>query len=461
MYKFREELFQRKNISYIALTEDEADQMYWLMDRCFQVTSLVDNRYNYPTTNAPVIGRVCEGQKTLSILKKLAIAYDLEDMYEEFRLEHSRILNDKNLHGTFCLSIHPLDYFTMSDNNCGWDSCMSWKNDGCYHSGTIEMMNSRSVVVAYLKSSRDMDMPYGRTWNSKKWRMLYIVDPSCAVVGIKDYPYASEDLRATTMQMVKELFANNNINTDNWFDIRLNCDALEDGEPFHNPITDLDFYASFYTDRMYNDFCCSDYHPAFINSDNTYAVREYNYSGEMVCLKCGRECDYDDISSDESETLCYDCEPGARIHCADCGARIHSDDAIYDRNGAAFCEDCYYNIYARESFYNDEILKEEAVRVAIVPTDTFFIKSENSLQVVSANRFYRDLRIHYFYEGDIDNGALWDRYFNHQPRTTTLRNGDSFTYLLQSDLTPYAIAKGFGYYGNESSFKDVESWLLD
>ena len=38
----------------------------------------------------------------------------------------------------------------MSDNNSGWESCMSWRNNGCYRRGTVEMMNSPYVIVAYL-----------------------------------------------------------------------------------------------------------------------------------------------------------------------------------------------------------------------------------------------------------------------------------------------------------------------
>ena len=38
----------------------------------------------------------------------------------------------------------------MSDNDYGWDSCMGWMNEGEYRLGTVEMMNSPCIVVAYI-----------------------------------------------------------------------------------------------------------------------------------------------------------------------------------------------------------------------------------------------------------------------------------------------------------------------
>lgn len=74
------------------------------------------------------------------------------DLYEKLRIALSRHTNQKELHGNLCLSIHPLDYMTMSDNDSGWDSCMSWAKKGDYRAGTVEMMNSPYVVVAYVES---------------------------------------------------------------------------------------------------------------------------------------------------------------------------------------------------------------------------------------------------------------------------------------------------------------------
>lgn len=90
-----------------------------------------------------------------------------DDEFEEFRICQSMCTNTTALEGKLCLSIHPLDYMTMSDNACDWSSCMSWQEDGCYRMGTVEMMNSPCVIVAYLESSHPMYFSREATWNSK------------------------------------------------------------------------------------------------------------------------------------------------------------------------------------------------------------------------------------------------------------------------------------------------------
>ena len=90
--------------------------------------------------------------------------------FEDFRIKHSRILSEKEFIGRLSLSIHPLDFMTMSDNDSDWSSCMSWRTCGSYRRGTVEMMNSPCVVVAYLSASKPMVLDRGShfKWNIKK-----------------------------------------------------------------------------------------------------------------------------------------------------------------------------------------------------------------------------------------------------------------------------------------------------
>ena len=119
--------------------------------------------------------KVQKGTKPLRVLAKMAQAFNLEG-FEEFRLTHSRILNQKKMTGELCLSIHPMDFMTMSDNNSNWESCMSWSDYGCYRRGTVEMMNSECVVVAYLRAKEDMKVSEDLYWNNKKWRCWFFFD---------------------------------------------------------------------------------------------------------------------------------------------------------------------------------------------------------------------------------------------------------------------------------------------
>jgi hypothetical protein len=119
--------------------------------------------------------KINRGCKVSKVLGKLANILNLPG-WEDFRICHSQILNQKDLGGNLTISIHPLDYMTMSDNSYGWESCMSWESEGGYRQGTVEMMNSRSVVIAYLSGEDKMRIG-DDFWNSKKWRMwLFLED---------------------------------------------------------------------------------------------------------------------------------------------------------------------------------------------------------------------------------------------------------------------------------------------
>jgi uncharacterized protein YozE (UPF0346 family) len=138
-------------------TSEEASALWSLVD-CDALANNKVNRYGTHVVwfnNKEDSIKIQEGAKVMKLLAKIAKSINAEESFEEFRLEHSRILNTKDLKGTLCLSIHPLDYMTMSDNASNWSSCMSWREDGCYRAGTIEMMNSPCVVVAYLKSAKE------------------------------------------------------------------------------------------------------------------------------------------------------------------------------------------------------------------------------------------------------------------------------------------------------------------
>ena len=182
-----------------------------VLDRWFKENSTFELTLNNNDTLV-----IQKGMKPIRIISKIANSFKIgiepdengvSDL-EYFRRKHSLGLNQKSLSGELCLSIHPLDYMTMSDNSNGWTSCMSWMNDGEYKQGTVEMMNSPCVVVAYLSSDKALDWHWDDEmcgnkykWNSKKWRSLFIVDKDF-IINIKSYPYHNENL---VQAAIKEL----------------------------------------------------------------------------------------------------------------------------------------------------------------------------------------------------------------------------------------------------------------
>ena len=306
---------------------DHISSMYSLM----YYNTLASNVYSgasfsIPTPDGHTIA-VNNGCKVSKVLGKIAKAFNL-DGYEEFRLAHSQCLNQKQLTGELCLSIHPLDYMTMSDNNCDWSSCMSWMDKGDYRQGTVEMMNSKYVVIAYLKSSEDMQF-LGHDWNSKKWRCLYIVTPQI-ISAIRHYPYYSDELDGITLKWLRDLAQEN----AGWEYI----DTLSKVRNYYNNVIaplDREISLNFYTGFMYNDFHSE--HNAYVSP---YIPDKFElcFSGESECMFCGEDVSgYDEDRMPPSSLACNNCEDVK--WCDECGGRIDGEPIIVD--GMCVCSYCY------------------------------------------------------------------------------------------------------------------------
>ena len=289
--------------------------------------------------------KVNDGAKTMRVLGKICKEFGLEKEFEAFRLQHSLMLNQKKLKGTLCLSIHPLDYMTMSDNCNEWSSCMSWMDDGDYRGGTVEMMNSPYVVVAYLKSNDKKLTWYTGEWNSKLWRSLFIVHPE-VIISIKSYPYQHEGLTQTVAEWLKEI-APKTINYFNYQEI------IPDG---HTPTPEGNIYHfTFLSDRMYNDFGTV-HHFGYI-SDKASERSVINYSGPGECVICGK---ITDNFADNNFVVCNNCcngEESKYLECVCCGNYIHPDE-IYWVGDEPVCPHCFHDeatecAFSGDYYFND------------------------------------------------------------------------------------------------------------
>ena len=280
----------------------------------------------------------------------------LKDNVEKARLIQSQVLNKGKMKGNLCLSIHPMDYMTMSDNDYNWSSCMSWREHGCYHAGTVEMMNSPYVVVAYLDGEEEWYPISGQMkWSNKKWRELFIVSRDF-ISGIKAYPYHHTELENIILDKLSEIasqYYNIAYEKDNTL-IHEN-DVQYDGISFH-----------FSTSLMYNDFDGNDAVIRFADDfDSQYAehpVSYFNYSGTGYCMVCGDPLDF------EEDVVCEDCADVCR--CSHCGNRIDVECAFF-ANGEAFCEDCYERLF-KECEHCGELTFEDD----LVPINVFFKSTE-------------------------------------------------------------------------------------
>lgn len=307
----------------------------------FCSSSLAKNIYEGDSFEIPAINpnekslKINKGCKAIKAISKIVDFWNLDkEAFEEFRLAHSLCLNQKNLTGTLCLSIHPLDYITMSDNTYGWSSCMSWEDSGDYRQGTLEMMGSEYVVVAYLKGEDKMYLNYSPSeedavkWNSKKWRQLFVVSPEM-LLGIKSYPYSSEALTTTILGILREKAIKNL----GWnFDDTLSKVNNRSNNVFANTKAGT-VYVDLSMNHMYNDIGSG--HFAYVSRAIPDHFELY-LSGTAHCLTCGEYLD----SEPESSLLCFKHNNGYVCDC--CGQ--HMQEPYYMNDGdTILCENCYYD----------------------------------------------------------------------------------------------------------------------
>lgn len=361
-YAFFEAWFNR--FIYSTFNKSELHDVRNKLACMLDTTNLVYNVWKQATFSVPNPKnpekpiRVSTGCKITKMIGKIAAAYDLP-YFEDFRIKHSQALNQKKLKGRLTLSIHPLDYMTMSDNECDWSSCMSWKKDGCYRQGTIEMMNSPMVLVAFLESANNpMTIPLtngeSEYWNNKKWRELFIVNNDI-ICEVKSYPYRNKYITGEVLNWLKEL--DNKVRSKYWINQTNEEDKSTEYEDywsekyhafdvFNNPsgseyVVEHQITVNPSTTLMYNDFNRGhlSYFPRYVEDKPSTEI-EFCYSGKSECMICGTAGE--DFSWDsEGDTLCLNCSGYRR--CDRCDDRIY-DENFYKVDGEILCESCYeYN----------------------------------------------------------------------------------------------------------------------
>ena len=336
------------------------------------------------------------------------------DNLEGFRIRHSQILNEKTINGNLCFSVHPLDFMTMSDNNT-WNSCMNWRNGGCYHVGSVEMLNSNNVVCCYLESSRPFYLTKEQnndyTWNDKKWRQLFYVTKDIIVSG-KSYPYPNKEITMAALNALRDL-AKKNLNWTYEFGPEQYLDmlhvrslrAMENNQRFISTKKTTKHNILFHTKGMYNDM---------LNDQRTkyYCVRnkvDHNkvitYSGKAPCLCCGESVisesdyysdEYNERYENVGEVICYSCNK-EHFSCNVCH-ETRSNSRMYrvneDGHVRQYCEYCF-NEYIRVCPCCGKVLNlrdalQDIKRVYIIKPDCKTITLRNLTQ----NEYTDDSKIY-------------------------------------------------------------------
>lgn len=417
-----------------------SDEYYFLL-RLVDCDALTDNSINNIPRNTTITFhngktlKLTPGEKVMKALGKAVKMMDIdEQVFEEFRLKHSLFLNQKKLKGTLCLSIHPMDYITMSDNENGWSSCMSWRHNGEYRMGTVEMMNSPCVVVAYLKSDNEHLEVDDYRWNSKLWRTLIVATPN-AITSIKNYPYQNKELTYACLETLREL-AQNNLNW-NFSDCPISEFEYFDGWKVN--YGDNTYHIEFSTDYMYNDFGCSTHYGVI--SPDAPEYMNIHYSGKAQCMHCGMS---HNLIYEAQFVTCEDCTEweDPRVQCSECG-EYTDEDYVYWVEGEPLCECCYCDLAGRCEFSDDYYFNENLHRVYLASTPDKPKVDDASISIAHQ----------YTVDASLYGPPSWiATYFKRPPRVC---EETGRYYWNREDISPLALRHYFYFYTDA----DIEDYF--
>jgi hypothetical protein len=294
----------------------------------------------------------------------------IRPLFEKFRIDYSMVFNDDTINGNLVISIHPLDYMTMSDNDSNWQSCMSWRADGCYHVGTVEMMNSNNVLCCYLENDKPFDFDNKKIkegqkeylWSNKRWRELVYITMDI-IVGGKAYPFASDDLSKELIQTVRELAAKNwkrtyHFGPELYQDMKYinNSYSMDRAKGYIRYGNTKKHNILFDSKGMYHDMINDSATHYWCVRNKVDKTKVISYSGKAPCLCCGKNVlvednpnEYNDRYDNVGSVICRDCQ--ADFTCDICDGASYTEPmyTIRSKDGrpANVCR-CCYDAYIKE-----------------------------------------------------------------------------------------------------------------
>ncbi len=272
-------------------------------------------------TDVTVNGKttIVRGKRMRAIRKALELVkYPYMELFTQFRDRVSVIRTTQRIDTDVVLSIHPIDFLSMSDNKSGWTSCMSLVGKGSNRAGVTEYMNSPTAVVAYMESK----MPYLPGVPNKSWRMMLFYDTDNNVaLGSRQYPFFSKELAVGALSaltgcekysvynypyvsedhMLLSEFENHDVKnlTDKYVAFEQGIASTYKGWGQH--ISPWSYGAC-------NDFFMFHEDEQFFRVDNRSGARDnvrLQMSGKPTCLHCGKELEKNRWGT--REVLCRAC----------------------------------------------------------------------------------------------------------------------------------------------------------
>lgn len=117
----------------------------------------VEDFYNNKTSKDYQFPYSCVPKNT-KVIKAFKYFIRDEELLKRIQYQASQIIQENCIHGKLCLSVHPLDFLSASENTHNWRSCHAL--DGEYRSGNLNYLMDSATVICYLKSAEPAHLPH-------------------------------------------------------------------------------------------------------------------------------------------------------------------------------------------------------------------------------------------------------------------------------------------------------------
>ena len=265
------------------------------------------------------------GDKISKCIGKILDLYDITPAEKDSVLiKFSMLIQGVKAKGSAVLSIDPIDYITMSENNSNWESCHAMS--GCFRTGPFAYLQDCSTTISYVKPKDDCVFTYGDsktlTYSNKNWRQIVLFSKELKyATQLRQYPYTSQANQSTVASIVMNI-----LNAKSGLDYQIHsidvCDMPRYFSTLHECTGDGE-------DLCYNDLTNEAFKTAYWISEigvepTEEVLKEYLRAGETA-------------------------EVGHYVRCiCGCGYELYDSESLYRR--FSHRNNCDYD----NDYYDDE-----------------------------------------------------------------------------------------------------------
>ena len=340
-----------------------------------------DNFFQNIVNNEWVNGDGITVPKGMKILRAFKFFCKDKDLLNDIQSVASMAIQNDKVSGILCMSVHPLDFLSVSENAHNWRSCHAL--DGEYRAGNLNYMADDCTVICYLKSDHKHSLPRfpeDIKWNSKKWRMLLFFDDTYNfMMAGRQYPFFENSLLLPIKHEVEKMFEGK---FSGWFDEYKTMDTMKsflddenesnsyefvyrdkyvpigdrllrfrklvqdnEGTLQFNDLRESSTYTEpYYSFRLRRNWCGDYYHMPHLTGSNI--LPKIRVGKKCKCLECGKE----DITMSEA-FLCNHC--------------MIDENQVNDTDVFGVCEICGYHYILEEGGY---ILNQFDTNLSVCPS---------------------------------------------------------------------------------------------